>query len=105
MIKTFCSVKFWLKHTELAVWHLAKGVAMLMVSVFGGIVSLSLALWRFLTRWVGNYPSIALGGFLVALFLVWLVTFMSMRARAVSAEAQRDSIAWKYTEFKEQHGF
>lgn len=56
-------------------------------------------------RFVGNNPAVAVGGFVFIVAITWLLTFVSMRARAVGAEMQRDSIAWQYQNFKEKHGY
>ena len=85
--------------------HLVMFIAHLARAVFVGLASLFLALWRLSSRWVGNYPSIALGGFLVAFFLIWLLTFVSMRERAVSAEDRYSAIVYEYKLFREQHGY
>lgn len=73
------------------------------VSVVVGIASVFRALWLRSVRFVGCYPSISLGGFLVIVVLVWVFTFARMRARAVNAEDQRDSVSWQFTKYKEQH--
>lgn len=105
ILKPFESVSSWWSCLKSAAFSLAKGVVLLLKSMILGAASLFLALWRLLSRCVGRYPSFALGAFLSLVFLVWLVTFMTMRARATGAEAQRDSISWQFSEFKEQHGY
>ena len=85
--------------------HFAKGLYQFVQAVIMGLASLLCALWRFLVRLVGKYPDTALGGFVVAIFLVWLLTFMTMRAKAVGAEAQRDAVSYEFQAFKERHGY
>ena len=105
MLKPFDSLSSWWSCVRSAGINLVRGVSLLLKALLLGITSLFLAVWRRMSRWVGGNPSIALGGFLVTVFLAWLITFMAMRARAVGAEAQRDSLAWQYSEFKERHGY
>lgn len=101
----FTSLREWRGCANEAALHCLKFIHLTSKVVVIGLLSLFRAAWRFMTRQVGNYPSIALGGFLVAFFLVWLLTFASMRARAVSAEDRCCSIAYEYKLFKEQHGY
>ena len=104
-MKLFDSFYEWRLCVRDAAVHIARGLWMTARVLIMGLASLLRAIWRLLVRWVGSYPNIALGGFLVASLLIWMVTFMLMRARAVGAEEQRDSIAWQYIQFKEQHGY
>lgn len=76
-----------------------------LTSIFFGIVSLLVWLWRSAVSLVGRFPNIALGAFIVIACLVWVLTFVSMRVRAVGAEHQRDSVSWEYSQFKESHGY
>ena len=70
-----------------------------------GFVSILRAFWRALVVFVGNNPKVAIGGTIVIAFIVWLVTFASMRARVVGAESQRDSISYTYYQFKIGKGY
>ena len=70
-----------------------------------GIVSLVVAAWRAVVRFIGLNPSISLCAFIALALLVWMLTFVQMRARAIGAECQRDAIAWQYMDFKEKHGY
>lgn len=70
-----------------------------------GILSILVWLWRCACRWIGRHPDIALGGFVVIAAAVWLLTFVTMRHRAVSAEDQRDHVTYEYQHFREQHGY
>ena len=91
-MNTFKTFQEWLECAQDAVVHLFMFIVLMLRAMFVGLTSLSFAIWRLSVRWVGKYPSIALGGFLVAAFFVWFLTFVSMRSRAVIAEDQRDSI-------------
>lgn len=104
-MKTFGSLREWWLYTKSATGKTAVGIFSVVVSIFMGVASVLLALWRFMARKVGRYPNIALGAFLVAVILAWLLTFVSMRARAVGAECQRDALAYQFTAFKECHGY
>lgn len=73
--------------------------------LFFGIVSVVVWLWKCAVNAVERFPNIALGGFIVVTGIVWVLTFASMRAKAVGAEAERDSISWEYLHFKETHGY
>ena len=81
------------------------GFMRIITCIILGIISIFAWLWRCACRFVGKYPNIALGGFIVIAVVVWLMTFVSMRVRAVGAEHQRDSIAWQYQDFKNRHGY
>lgn len=81
------------------------GLMRIVTCVILGVVSLIVAAWRALVRAVGNYPTLALCAFLSALCLMWLLMFVKMRATKVGLEAQRDSVAWQYQNFKESHGY
>lgn len=81
------------------------GLKRMLTCVIFGIVSLLVWGWRYACKFVGKYPNIALGGFIVIVTLVWFVTFVKMRHRAVSAEYQRDHVVWQFTDFKRQHGY
>lgn len=83
----------------------AWGFARIVSCIVLGIVSIFVWLWRFTCKLVGKYPNIALGAFIVIAAIIWLLTFVSMRARAVGAEQQRDFIAWQYQDFKNNHGY
>lgn len=104
-MKVFYSSSEWWGCAKTAASNLSRGTCLFMRVVFVGISSVLCALWRLLSRWVGSNPSVALGGFLAAIFITWLLTFAAMRARAVGAESQRDRLSYEYATFKEQHGY
>lgn len=104
-MELFSSLSEWWCCVKSAAVHLVKGLYQLVQAVVMGLVSLVCALWRYLVSLVGKYPNIALGGFLVSVVIVWLITFMSMRARAVGAEAQRDAVGYEFQTFRESHGY
>ena len=56
-----------------------------------------------MVRFTGNYPNIVLGASIVVAVLVWVLTFTSMRARAVGAEHQRDSLSYELSKFTEMY--
>lgn len=95
----------WRKYLTKAAMHLCKGIARMAFAVVFGIVSVFIHLWRAACRFVGKYPNIALGGFIVVVAFVWIVMFASNRATVKGLEAQRDSITWQYQNFKESHGY
>ena len=88
-----------------ALKNAAWGITKIISGIFLGIISLIVWLWHLACKWVGKHPNIALGGFIVVAVLVWVLTFVSMRSRAMGAEFQRDSIAYQYQKFKEGHGY
>ena len=101
----FESFNEWWQYIKKSLWYLLKGVTTIILSVVCGVFSFLLYVWRSVCRFIGKYPNIALGGFIAIAAIVWLLTFVKMRHRAVSAEEQRDSIAWQYTDFKQNHGY
>ena len=95
----------WRKYLWNAVKHLCKGVVRIVFAVVFGIWSIIVHAWRAACRWVGKYPSIALGGFLVITAIVIVMLLARNKAMVVGLETQRDSIAWQYQNFKESHGY
>lgn len=81
------------------------GFMRIITCILLGIVSVFVWLWHMLCDFVGRNPKISVGGFVVIAFLIWMLTFVCMRARAIGAENQRDAIAWQYYDFKTQHGY
>lgn len=81
------------------------GICRIITAIILGIASVFAWLWRCICSFVSNNPKVTLCAFVVIAALVWLLTFVNMRCRAVGAENQRDSIAWQYQNFKEKHGY
>ena len=81
------------------------GLMRIVSCIILGILSVFRALWRCLVVFVSNNPKVAIIGTIVIALIVWLVTFASMRARAVGAESQRDSISYAYYHFKIGKGY
>ena len=104
-MKEFETFGEWWQCVKSAAVHLGKFLCRLAQVVFIGLWSLLCALWRRVVRRVGDYPQTALVAFLVALLFTWLLTFVSMRARAVTAEDKCDSVSWQFMQFKEKYGY
>ena len=81
------------------------GTMRIVTCIILGVLSIVRWLWRMMVRFVSGYPEISIGAAVVIALVVWLITFTSMRARAVGAECQRDSISWEYYQFKKGHGY
>ena len=81
------------------------GIVRIISDILLGIVSVFVWLWKCAVRWVGKYPQIALGAFIFVLLVVTLLMWASKKATETGLTAQRDSIAWQYQNFKEQHGY
>lgn len=81
------------------------GIVRIISDILLGIVSIFVWLWKCAVRWVGKYPQIALGAFIVIVLLIWLLMYASKKATENGLTAQRDSIAWQYQNFKETHGY
>ena len=81
------------------------GFARIVSCIILGIASVFAWLWKCACHWVGRNPSIALGGFIVIAIIIWFLTFACNRAKVLGLEAQRDSIAWQYDNFKSSHGY
>jgi Na+/melibiose symporter-like transporter len=101
----FESFAEWWLFTRSSFVHLAKGIVRLVLAVVLGMASVMVWLWKTATRWVGKYPDIALGAFLVIICITCVLWFAKFRATKNGLEAQRDSIAWQYQSFKEGHGY
>jgi len=95
----------WWKYLTKSALHLVKGMARILFAVVFGLTSIVVHLWRKACGFVGKYPNIALGAFIVVVAFVWIVMFASNRATIKGLEHQRDSIAWQYQNFKESHGY
>lgn len=95
----------WWSYTRASSVLMVKGFARLIYAIVFGIASVIVWLWVSAVRWVGRNPNVALGGFFVIMFMMWLFMFAKSRATKVGLEAQRDSIAWQYQNFKEVHGY
>lgn len=80
------------------------GIFRIVTCLIGAVLSLLRALWRRMVRFVGMYPNIALGGGLVIIAVVWVLTFASMRAKTVGAEHQRDSLSYELSKYTELFG-
>lgn len=104
-MKIFNGFAEWRRYLLNALLHLCKGIARIVVAVSCGIVSVIVHLWNWSCRLVGRFPNVALSGFLAVVLIVWILTFASMRARAIGAESQRDSISWLYHDFLKTHGY
>ncbi len=79
------------------------GIFRIVTCLIGAVLSLLRALWRRMVRFTGNYPNIVLGAAIVVVALVWVLTFASMRARAVGAEHQRDSLSYELSKFTQMY--
>lgn len=102
-MKLFETRKDWWTYTYKSTSGLVVSVFRLLWSVINGLLSLLVWLWRLLVRFVGRNPDIALGAFIVIAVVVWLLTFVGMRARAVGAEHQRDSISYELSKFTQMY--
>lgn len=85
--------------------NFAWGTMRIITCIILGVVSIIAWLWKMACLFVEKNAKVALAGFIVIAVLIWLLTFVSMRARAVGAENQRDQIAWQYQDFKNNHGY
>ena len=85
--------------------NFAWGLGRIITCIFFGLLSLIRAAWHAVVKLVGKYPNVALGAAIVIGVMIWVLTFVSMRVRAVGAEAQRDSISYEYSQFKSDHGY
>ena len=80
------------------------GLVRIFTCLIGAVLSLLRALWRKMVRFVGMYPNIALGGGLVLMAIVWVLTFAPMRAKTVGSEHQRDSLFYELSKYTELFG-
>lgn len=103
--KIFMSWQSWKVCFVAGVKNMFWGIMRIITAILWGFVSLLVYLWKQCCCFVRSFPDIALGMFIVISFLAWLITFVYMRSRTVTAENQRDSIAWQYHNFKEKHGY
>lgn len=101
----FNSFKAWLESMEEGLRDFGYGLWEIVTSIILGIVSLLVYLWKQAAKFIGKYPNFALGGFIVIGSVIWILTFVSLKAKAVGAESQRDSISYEFSQFKEEHGY
>ena len=101
----FGSFSEWLKYLWSAAKKFGKGFARIVFALVFGVCSIFVHVWRAMVRFVGKYPAISLASFFCIVIIVYVLTFVKMRHRAVSAEDQRNLISWQFKEFKKQHGY
>ena len=70
------------------------GIWRIITCMVFGFISLCKYLFERLAAAVSKYPKAAIVIFIVVTTVIWVVTFTSGRARALTAEHQRDSIGY-----------
>ena len=81
------------------------GMYRIVTCIILGACSLVRAAWNVAVGFVGRHPNISLGVFVVVTSAVWLLMFAQIKATKVGLEAQRDSVAYEFSHFKESHGY
>lgn len=99
----FFSFREWLHFLGKAITSLLRGLWQIIYAFVVGLLSVLNGLWQIVVRFVGRNPGIALGVFIFIVVVVWLLTFVGMRARAVGAEHQRDSISYELSKFTQMY--
>lgn len=79
------------------------GICRIITAIVLGIVSILVWLWRKIVDFVGVNPKFSIATALIVIVLVWLLTFVNMRARAVGAEHQRDSLSYELSKFTQAY--
>lgn len=79
------------------------GICRIITAIVLGIVSILVWLWRKLIDFVGLNPKFSIITAVIVVVLVWLFTFVNMRARAVGAEHQRDSLSYELSKFTQAY--
>lgn len=79
------------------------GFCRIITCIFLGIASILVWLWREFVELVRKNPKVFIIVFTILAILIWLFTFVSMRARAVGAEHQRDSISYELSKFTQMY--
>lgn len=79
------------------------GFCRIITCIIFGFISILVWLWREFVAMVRNNPKFFIIAFAILAVLIWLFTFVSMRARAVGAEHQRDSISYELSKFTQMY--
>lgn len=78
----------------------AWGGARIVTCILLGVLSILRWLWRLLIKAVGNYPTAAIIIALTACIGIWLFTYASSKARLVTAENERDTMAYRLQQYE-----
>lgn len=88
-----------LKQWKICFWAGCKnagwGVCRITTALLFGIFSVIRWLWRRLIKGVGSYPTVAVIVACGAFLAVWLLTYANNKARLVTTEHERDSLAYE----------
>lgn len=79
------------------------GLGRIVSCLFLGLLSIIRWLWRLLVKAVSYYPVAAIIIFVVACMLIWILTYASGKAKLVSAENERDTMAFRLQQFEQMY--
>lgn len=71
------------------------GLLRIVTCIIFGLMSVIRWLWRRLIKGVGSYPTVAVIVACGAFLAVWLLTYANSKAKLVTAEHTRDSLAYE----------
>ena len=80
-------------------WGFARIISCLIL----GILSIIRWLWRLLVKAVSLYPVAAIVISLMACFFIWLFTYANYKAKLVSAQNERDTMAYRLGQFEQMY--
>ena len=88
-----------LKQWKICFWAGCKnagwGVWRITTALLFGLFSVIHCLWRRLIKGVGSYPTVAVIVACGAFLALWLLTYANSKARLVTTEHERDSLAYE----------
>lgn len=80
-------------------WGFARIISCLIL----GILSIIRWLWRLLVKAVSLYPVAAIVISLMMCFFMWLFTYANYKAKLVSAQNERDTMAYRLQQFEQMY--
>jgi len=98
-MKVIYSLEDWKIFAEISIRSFFLGILRPIWLIIVGVISLCNYLWKLSLKFVRKNPSYAVVVFVIVVFMTWLLTFVSMRTRAVGAEFQRDSISYELSRY------
>ena len=79
------------------------GFARIISCIILGVLSIIRWLWQLLVKAVSLYPVAAIVTSIILCSLIWLFTYADGKAKLVSAENERDTMAYRLQQFEQMY--
>ncbi len=99
----FTTFRQWLSSMWSGVKLFFCGLYIFICSIFGGLASLFLHVWKTLVKLVGIYPSLSLVVFISLLAVSVVTTYVTMRFKAVRAQDELDSLSYTFQLYRQTY--